>query len=273
MRADKDLKNSVLDKSAGSLKQNGWAGRSMIQKDCVDSTNEEAKRGGDHGAPHGTVYCAKRQTAGKGRRGRNWLSDSAENLYFTILLRPELAPEKITMLTLVMAYAATEGIRVQTGLEPKIKWPNDIVVNNKKVCGILSEMKLDGRKAAYCVIGVGINIGRMTFPEELLDKATSLEAEGADTDALTLLKSILEAFEAVYEIVIRDEDLSSIMDKYNTDLAGRGGMVRVLEPAGEFEGRSLGINPAGELLVEREDGHIQNIYAGEVSVRGLYGYV
>ena len=118
----------------------------IIHESCMDSTNEEAKRQGDAGAVHGSVFWADKQTAGKGRRGRQWASDSEENLYFTVLLRPELEPEKLSMLTLVMAYAVTEGMKNQTGLHPGIKWPNDLVLGNKKVCGILSEMKLEGRQ-------------------------------------------------------------------------------------------------------------------------------
>ncbi len=240
---------------------------------CVDSTNEEAKRQADEGAVHGSVFWADRQTAGKGRRGREWMSESAENLYFTLLLRPNLVPEKLSMLTLLMAYAAAQGLEAKTGLQPKIKWPNDLVLGNKKVCGILSEMKLEGRSAAYCVIGVGINVGQKVFAEELQDKATSLELEGVQVDAESLLTAVLKAFTGLYDTFMMSGDLSFIMDKYNEMLAGRNGQVRVLEPGGEYEGKSWGINRTGELLVEKKDGALQAVYAGEVSVRGLYGYV
>lgn len=248
-------------------------GYQIIHMPCVDSTNEEAKRQADEGAIHGSVFWADRQSAGKGRRGREWVSESTENLYFTLLLRPELAPEKLSMLTLLMAQAVAQGLETTTDLQPRIKWPNDLVLGNKKVCGILSEMKLDGRKAAYCVIGVGINIGQKLFSEELKDKATSLELEGVRIEAEILLKAVLEAFGSLYDTFMRSGDLGFIMDKYNAMLAGRNGQVRVLEPSGEYEGKSLGINSTGELLVERKDGTIQLIFAGEVSVRGLYGYV
>lgn len=261
-----------IDRNTAETKS-AWAGHTIIWQDCVDSTNEEAKRGGDAGHEHGTVYCAKRQTAGKGRRGRSWLSESEENLYFTILLRPDMASEKISMLTLVMAYAVAKGIRQVTEAETHIKWPNDILIGNKKLCGILSEMKVENRKAAYCVIGVGINIGQTSFPEELKDKATSFCMEGFTVDAEELLRGILRAFEESYEVFMTTEDISPIMDEYNALLAGKGGMVRVLEPTGEYEGKSLGVNSSGELLVETTDGTVQQVYAGEVSVRGLYGYV
>lgn len=248
-------------------------GYQIIHMSCVDSTNEEAKRQADAGAPHGSVFWADIQTAGKGRRGREWVSVSAENLYFTVLLRPELAPEKLSMLTLLMGLAVARGLETMTDLQPKIKWPNDLVLGNKKVCGILSEMKLDGRKAAYCVIGVGINIGQKVFAKELQDKATSLELEGAKADVGDLLEAVLEAFTGLYDTFMLSGDLGFVMDKYNEMLAGRNGQVRVLEPGGEYEGKSLGINSMGELLVETKDGTIQQVYAGEVSVRGLYGYI
>lgn len=268
-------------------------GHKIIYMQCVDSTNEEAKRGGDNGASHGTVYVAEEQTAGKGRRGRSWLSESAENLYFTLLLKPDIAPEKATMLTLVMAHAVSQAIEKMTGLVAGIKWPNDIVVNKKKVCGILSEMKLDKGRSAYCVIGVGINIGQTEFPEELQDKATSLWAElmagreedisGAKTIAVpgknqilnkqTLLQEILKVFEGAYQAFLKTEDLSPMLDAYNAHLVNKNQNVRVLEPAGAYEGVALGVTSTGELLVEKNDKTVQKVYAGEVSVRGLYGYV
>lgn len=262
-------------------------GHIIVRKNCVDSTNEEAKRGADSGAEHGTVYVADEQTAGKGRRGRSWLSESRENLYFTLLLRPKLAPEKVTMLTLVMAYAVAVAVEKVTGLQTSIKWPNDIVVNDKKVCGILSEMKLDKQRCAYCVIGVGMNIGQTQFPEELQDKATSLQAEllnaksvytvseelSAAPDKQTILQEILVAFEKAYEAFLEAETLLPLLETYNAHLVNKNRRVKVLEPSGAYEGTALGVTATGELLVEKEDGTVQRVYAGEVSVRGLYGYV
>ncbi len=250
-----------------------WAGQNIVRKDCVDSTNEEAKRGADQGALHGTVYLADRQTAGKGRRGRSWLSDSPENLYFTLLLRPTLAPEKVTMLTLVMAYAVSKAMEKVTKLQTGIKWPNDIVINNKKVCGILSEMKLEKQNCAYCVIGVGINIGQTSFTEELQDKATSLVEEGVAIRKEFLLKEILNAFEEAYEAFLEAQTLSPILEAYNAHLVNKNRNVKVLEPSGAYEGIALGVTDTGELLVEKSDKTVQKVYAGEVSVRGLYGYV
>ena len=240
----------------------------------MDSTNEAAKRAGDAGAEHGTVFRADRQSAGKGRRGRSWYSQSMGNLYFTILLRPKLTPEKASMLTLVMAYAVACAIREYTGLEAWIKWPNDIVVQGKKVCGILSEMKLNGTAVDYCVVGVGVNVGQKHFAEEIQDKATSLVAEsGQLVECQALLQKILYLFAQEYECFLQAENLAHMQDAYNALLINLDKQVRVLDPKDAYEGIARGITRTGELLVEVPGGLCKKVYAGEVSVRGLYGYV
>lgn len=251
-----------------------WAGRKIILEEQVDSTNEAAKRAGDAGAEHGTVFRALRQTAGKGRRGRSWYSEEEGNLYFTILLRPTFAAQKASMLTLVMAFAVAKAIHTCTGLQAEIKWPNDIVVHGKKVCGILSEMKLEKSEISYCVIGVGINVVQKCFAEDIKDKASSLclEAkEGIDTEEL--LQNILMNFEEEYELFEKLGSLEFMTQKYNALLVNKDRQVKVLDPKGAYEGIARGITENGELLVELEDGSLHRVYAGEVSVRGLYGYV
>ena len=251
-----------------------WAGKTILHEKQMDSTNEEAKRAGNAGAEEGIVFWADVQTAGKGRRGRSWYSHEADNLYFTILLRPQIAPDKASMLTLVIAYAVTKAIREFTGLEAQIKWPNDIVVAGKKVCGILCEMKLDGTRLDYCVAGVGINVGNQKFAEDIRNKATSLTKQcGMEIDREGLLQAILGYFEKDYEEFLHYEDLSFLREEYNEWLVNQNRQVCVLEPQGEYEGVAKGITTTGELLVERADGQVQKVYAGEVSVRGLYGYV
>lgn len=256
----------------------------MIHEVQMDSTNEEAKRAGDKGEAHGTVFWADCQTAGKGRRGRSWYSEKQGNLYFTILLRPKLTPEKASMLTLVMAYAVALAVRRETGLEALIKWPNDIVVHEKKVCGILSEMKLKGTAVDYCVVGVGVNVGQKQFAQDIQDKATSLDAElsaktgelGQASEGISpdhLLQQILYYFEQEYERFEKAQNLAPMQEAYNALLINLDKQVRVLDPKGEYEGIARGITRTGELLVETAKGQCQKVYAGEVSVRGLYGYV
>lgn len=238
----------------------------------VDSTNLWAKEEGLQGAAHGNVYMADMQTAGRGRRGRVWESPAGENLYFSLLLRPDFAPEKASMLTLVMAMAVAEAVR-SFGAEAYIKWPNDIVLSGKKLCGILTEMHLQPKGSYFVVIGVGVNVGMKEFPPELADMATSLWAEqNIVTDREKLLERILQSFEKFYQEFALRGDFYLLQNGYNDILINRGSYVKVLDPKGEFTGIAGGINERGELLVERGDGEVVTVYAGEVSVRGLYGY-
>lgn len=261
-----------------------WAGQPVCVYDTIDSTNTECFRLAAEGAGHGTVVTAEEQTAGKGRRGRVWESPEGNNLYFSLLLRPTFAADKAPMLTLLIAMAVAEGVRRTTGLTLKIKWPNDLVLNGRKVCGILTEMRIVQKdthtdkaaasNAPVVVIGVGVNVGYRTFPEELAAKATTLETvTGPKISRGVLLESILGAFEELYEEFIRTEDLSGCMEQYNALLVNLNREVTVLDPKGEYSGVARGINATGELLVQRSDGTVTEVFAGEVSVRGIYGYV
>ena len=257
-----------------SLLQTKWAGCSVFYCPVIDSTNIKAKRLAEEGAPHGTLVAAGHQSAGKGRRGRAWESPEGTGIYMTLLLRPELKPAQAPMLTLVMAQSVADAIRKLTGLEAQIKWPNDIVINGRKVCGILTEMSTEMTWIHYVVIGVGINVHQQTFPAELKDKATSLDKAGAESvRRAELIAEVMKQFEIYYGELEKAGDLSTIREKYNSMLVNRDREVRVLEPGHEYNGHAIGINKTGELLVRRENGQIETIYAGEVSVRGIYGYV
>lgn len=245
----------------------------IIYKEEIDSTNLEAARLSDS-LSHGTVIAADAQTAGRGRRGRSWVSRKGENIYFSLLLKPEFSPELASMLTLVMALAVAEGIEQMYECKPQIKWPNDIVVNGRKVCGILTEMQMEADKIKYVIVGVGINVNQMTFDEAGLDYASSLQKEtGMCKDRKELLETVVERFEALYQAFCEAGSLQYMKNAYEERLANRGKDVRVLDPKGEYSGIALGINDQGELLVCREDGSQEAVYAGEVSVRGLLGYV
>lgn len=250
------------------------AGQNLIFLDQVDSTNTRAKQLAESGAPDGTVVVAETQSAAKGRRGRSWMAPAGTGVWFSLLLRPQIEPEHASMLTLVAAMAVERGIRAVTGLESRIKWPNDIVIDGKKVCGILTEMSADMDSVNHVVVGIGINANIREFPEELQDKATSLLlASGQVVNRAKLLNAALRAWEEYYEKYLQTEDLSLLTKEYNGLLAGIGGMVKVLAPKGEYTGISHGINQLGELRVEREDGTVTEVMSGEVSVRGIYGYV
>lgn len=256
-----------------------WLGKEIFYYNEVDSTNTEAKRKAEEGAEHGSLVVADMQNAGKGRRGRDWNSPKGEGIFFTILLRPDILPENAPMLTLVMAMAAAKGISQNTGLHTKIKWPNDIVINGKKVAGILTEMSAQIDYINHIVVGTGINVHQSSFPEDLTGKATSIDIElnqQENPEIISrshLLREILSQFESYYEIYMQTQDLSKLLEEYNYSLVNCGREVRVLDPQGEFQGQALGITEKGSLLVEREDRQIVEISSGEVSVRGVYGYV
>ncbi len=251
-----------------------WAGHPITFYSEIGSTNVQAKLDAENGAPQGALLVADMQTAGRGRRGRTWNSPAGINVYFTLILKPDYAPDKASMVTLLMALAVAEGIRETCGIEAGIKWPNDIVVNGRKVCGILTEMSVEREFIHYVVIGVGINVGIQEFAPELIASATSLEAEcGKSVSKAGLIANVMRAFEKYYEKFQSSTDLSGVLAEYNGLLVNRGREVRVLDPKGEFQGVAQGINSTGELLVSMEDGSVSRIYAGEVSVRGIYGYV
>ncbi len=251
-----------------------WAGHPVIFYDRLDSTNLQAKLDAEKGAGQGTLIVADMQSAGRGRRGRSWVSPPGTNIYFTLILKPQIPPDKASMLTPVMGLAVAEGIRETCGLETMIKWPNDIVVHGKKVCGMLAEMSVERDFIHYVVIGVGINTGRQTFPEDISATAACLEEEcKAPIPRAELTANVMKAFEKHYERFVEDGDLSGLKELYNRYLVNRNREVRVLDPGGEYRGTARGVNELGELLVEREDGTVREVYAGEVSVRGIYGYV
>ena len=192
----------------------------------------------------------------------------------SLILKPELEPEKASMLTLIQAMAVIKALEDVCRINPQIKWPNDILVNEKKVCGILTEMNLDNAKISSIIIGCGINVNQDDFPEDIAEIATSLKLEtGESFRRVELIASICRYFETYFEQFMDMKDLSGIIEEYNAHLISRGRIVKVLDPKDEFMGEAVGINTLGELLVKRADGKIVNVYAGEVSVRGIYGYV
>lgn len=257
-----------------------WVGQPLLFFDSIDSTNIRAKQEAEQGAESGLLVVADKQTAGRGRRGRGWESPSGINIYYTLLLKPDFAADCAPMLTLVMALAVAKGIRQTLRLDSEeaakvgIKWPNDIVVDGKKVCGILTEMSMEQSYIQHIVIGVGINVRKQEFPEEIRDRAAAIDEQcGFRISRSQLIADIMEAFEEDYAIFLQTHDLKGLRASYAKLLVNQDREVCVLDPKGEYRGIARGINDQGELLVERQDGNIEEVYAGEVSVRGVYGYV
>ncbi len=264
----------VMDKTElESIHATEWAGCEIYYFDNIDSTNTKAKELAEEGHPNGTLVVADRQTAGKGRRGRSWESPSGIGIFMTLMLKPEINPNNASMLTLVTAMATTRAIRRVTGVPAMIKWPNDIVMNGKKVCGILTEMSAQFDYINHIVIGIGINVHNEEFPEEIAQTASSLFLEcGQHIHRASLIEAFLEEFEDVYAEYLKTEDMEGLQKEYDTMLVNRGRQVHVLDPKEPFEGKAMGITKKGELIVDTWESR-KLVSSGEVSVRGIYGYV
>lgn len=271
---EEDVRADYIDESVLlGLRKTEWIAEKICYLTEVDSTNTKAKQLAEEGYPSGTLVVAEKQNAGRGRRGRSWESSAGTGIFMTVLLMPEINPNHASMLTLVAALAVSAAIREQTGESAGIKWPNDIVMHGKKVCGILTEMSVQTDVINHIVIGIGINVHNEAFPEEIGRIATSLYLEtGERQNRAALIEEILEQFEYYYGIFLETEDLSGLIKEYDEHLVNRDQIVRVLDPKEPFEGRALGITPKGELVVDIGESK-RLVSSGEVSVRGIYGYV
>ncbi len=251
-------------------------GQYICYKEMIDSTNTEAKRLANLGEPHGLLVIAEQQTMGKGRQGRSWSSEKGSGIFMSLLLKPNFLPEKASMLTLITALAVVDTIREETNLEAWIKWPNDIVVNGKKVCGILTEMSAEANQIHYVIIGIGINVNNEKFPEEIKEIATSLRIETREKlKRSPFVAKILEKLEQYYEMFLQIGDLEFCLQQYNKKLINQNKEVKIVDTNDSnepFTGIAKGINAKGELLVQTKK-ELVKIRSGEVSVRGLYGYV
>lgn len=264
----------LLSDEIKSILDTKWFGSDILFFEEIDSTNNEVKRQAENGAKQGLLVVAERQTAGKGRRGRTWESPEKSGIWLSYLLKPECEPYRASTLTLVIAMACTEAFSKVTGIECQIKWPNDVVANGRKLTGILTEMSTELTSINYVVVGVGINVNMTEFPEDIRDKATSLCLEcGSKVDRSRIIAEFGRSFEKYYGIFIKTYDMSELKFEYLKQLVNIGREVRIIREDDEYIRTAIGINDAGELLVRDRDGVTETIRSGEVSVRGIYGYV
>ena len=251
-----------------------WVGCEILYFDSIDSTNTKAQELAEKGYPSGTLVVADKQIAGKGRRGRNWESPSGCGIFMTLMLKPDINPNNASMLTLVSALAVAKALADITGKDAKIKWPNDIVIDGRKVCGILTEMSAQFDYINNIVIGIGINVNNSSFPEEISATASSLRllSGGKKYRRAEIIEKIMEYFEKYYSIFLETEDLSALVNEYDAMLVNMKRQVKVLDPKEPFEGTAMGITKTGELKVDTWESR-KLVSSGEVSVRGIYGYV
>ncbi len=261
-----------------------YVGRDLEFYPVIDSTNNVAKAAGDEGRPSVFLAVADRQDAGRGSRGRSWISPAGHNIFMSLMVRPKIPMDKVSGLTLVMALSVSEAIDeamkaagVSDDVRTGIKWPNDIVLNKRKICGILTELHvMPGSGEYFVVIGCGINVNQPSdlFAEEIRDMAGSVFSEtGKELDRSKLIALCMKYFEENYAKYEERCDLSLLKDDYERRLLNINSKVKILDPKGEYEAVALGINKDGALLIKNEKGESEEIIAGEVSVRGLYGYV
>lgn len=238
---------------------------------CVDSTNDWAfSQSKEH---ENLLFVAEEQLLGKGRRGRVWVSPPGYGIWMSYLMKPKIKIENAPMLTLIFALAVAHAIQALYQLDIQIKWPNDIVYNGKKICGILTEMRsdTDGIKAVVC--GIGINANMLAFPKDL-ETATSIRMEcGAIVDRTKLIARIMEYFSKYYDIFQKTQDLSMLKDAYETILVSKNQEVCILEDEKKMMALCKGITTKGELIVLDGEQREMRIHSGEVSVRGVYGYI
>lgn len=257
-----------------SLIHTDWVAKEVLYFDTIDSTNTKAQELAEKGYPSGTLVVADKQESGKGRRGRSWVSPSGTGIFMTLMIKPDINPNNASMLTLVAALAVAKAITSVTGEEALIKWPNDIVVNGKKVCGILTEMNAQFDYINHIVVGIGINVHNESFPEEISQMASSLmiEAGGKRFHRAQIIAETMSYFEQYYDTFLKTQDLSALVREYDELLVNRNKSVRVLDPKEPFDGKAMGITPKGELIVDTWESR-KLVSSGEVSVRGIYGYV
>ncbi|HCQ88948.1 MAG TPA: biotin--[acetyl-CoA-carboxylase] ligase [Clostridium sp.] len=253
--------------------QTKYIGRNILHYNTIDSTNKAAKSLAIEGIEEGTVIVSEEQTSGRGRLGRSWVSPKSSGIWMSIILKPNISPMMASRVTLIGAAAVHKALE-EISIDAKIKWPNDIVLNNKKLCGILTEMSGEMDKLNYIVMGIGLNVNEEDFSDELKNIATSLKIEKNEhINRKELFGKILNNFEILYDEFKNHGNIASTVNICRKNSLLLGKEVRVINGMKTVTVKALDLDEDGELLVEYEDKSKGKIISGEVSVRGLYGYV
>lgn len=238
----------------------------ILHFDSIDSTNTEAINQAKKGAPEGLCVVARQQTAGRGRQGRVWISEKDAGLYFSLVLRPKIEIKFLPLLTLMSAVAVSEVLREVYKLEPDIKWVNDVLSNEKKICGILAEMTETGKGLAV-IIGIGINLKSSNFPVEIAEIAISIEAETGQTpDVKELLESLTKNLDKYYKILSGENGAAKIRRAWAENSSYFSGkMVCVRLENETIFGETGGLEENGALRIKQESGEIKIVQAGDVT--------
>lgn len=238
----------------------------------LTSTNTVLKELARQGAPHGSVCLCECQTGGRGRLGRAWSSPEGMGVWCSVLLRPQLSAENAPLITFCAALAMTRAVRNLCSLDVRIKWPNDVVLDGRKLCGVLLEMGFDAHGGMFVIVGTGLNVHRGAYPPELADRAIALDEACQPPERSKLIAAYLNELEAALHAVEKGL-LLGITKPYHELSCTLGREVQVIGTEETFTGTAQDIDDTGALLVRVADGTIRRVLAGDVSVRGMMGYV
>jgi BirA family transcriptional regulator, biotin operon repressor / biotin---[acetyl-CoA-carboxylase] ligase len=232
----------------------------------VDSTNRVALELGYAGEPADSVVVAEEQTAGRGRAGRHWLSERSAGIYMSLLLRPALTPVQAPMLTLAAGLAARDAIEESTGLHPDIRWPNDVLVAGKKVCGILTEMHAEPDRIRFVVVGIGVNVNQQRMADSISKLATSLRLEThRQHSRIDLCVRLLRRFESYYNQLLTEGPAPLVARFTQVSSYATGKRIRVSTAQENFAATTAGLDPAGLLRVRRDNGRTETLLAADIS--------
>ena len=259
------------------LQPTAFVGRELRCFDEIDSTNTYAKQIALEGAVDGTVVVANCQTSGRGRMDRSFQSPRDKGIYLTVLLRPDLPTERLMPVTALAGVAVCRAVEQACGVRPGLKWPNDPVLGGRKLCGILTELSVEAEtgRLQYLVLGIGINVLHTAedFSPDVAAMATSLAMElGRPVSRPALAAALIGELDKLYTS-LRAGDLSDYLAEYRRDCVNLGKTVQLLSPAGRETVTAVDVDPEFGLVVRRPDGTEKTVRSGEVSVRGMYGYV
>ena len=248
---------------------------SLLWFDSIDSTNTRARELARQGAPHGTVLIADHQTGGRGRRGRSFHSPAGSGIYMSVILRPHCAPQQIMHLTCAAAVAMCDAVESAVGFRPGIKWTNDLVCGKRKIAGVLTELGFDNRgNVDFAVIGIGINCCQQEadFPADIRSIAGSLTSiSGQSIDRAVVAAAMMDALYRMDTELLTGK--AHILNRYRKDCITLGKEISLVRGEEIRHGTALDIDDAGALIVRFPDGTAEAVNSGEVSVRGMYGYV
>jgi BirA family transcriptional regulator, biotin operon repressor / biotin---[acetyl-CoA-carboxylase] ligase len=248
-----------------------FIGKDIIHFDTIDSTNNYAKIIAND-KEDGTIIISEEQVSGRGRLGKQWHSKKYDGIWMSIILKPNISPMDAPFITLIAGASIVKALN-NLGIKASIKWPNDIIISGKKICGILTELSAEIERVNYIVLGIGINVKTLDFPDDIVNVATSIRKEGYNISRVDVIRNIISEFEKIYTDYIDNNDKTKTLEISRNHSAVIGHDIYTIRNNEKEKVKCIDINEDGNLVVEDEKGSIKEIISGEVSIRGEHGYV